>query len=180
MQKIKLHACLGALVLGAASFGALAQARTPAPESSGVKSSIKTVDELLKIENAELLGSRTPWPPEGAPVFSAPAPVAPFFFVTSLYGTASALKADMTANGEEHEALRVGSTIAGCRVVEIVGQCVVLAPNKKRTPASFCKRVCWTGLPTASSQPLSGGDFSSSMQMQGRPMPAPLPMGAIR
>lgn len=180
MRKIDVRAMVVALVLGAGWISGHAQnaqaSSAPADATIGVRSSIETVDQLLKRENEELLAKSRPASasPSG-PVVRAAAPVVPALSVDRIYGTADSLKADVSVNGEAQRGLRVGSKVSGCTVTAIAGKCVALAPLT-RGAKNYCTAVCWTGLPGIDAQTLG---IRSTAGSPGQPMPAPLPLGVL-
>lgn len=172
-----------ATLVGLLSLAAHAQAQTAAastaPVSSGVKSSIQTVDELIKIENAEVLAkSRPPVSPAAAMAAVKLAPVAPTIQVASIYGASGALRTDLTVNGQSFEGLRPGAPVGNCVVREIVNKCVALAPASRRTAKNMCPSACWTGEQAFAMDPVAGMPMGAP-GAAGQPMPAPLPMGSV-
>lgn len=159
-------------VVSVAALAANAQVAATVQTSPGAKSSIQTVDELLRLENAAVLAkSRPPVSPSSAPMvaFKPPPPVV---IVDSIYGTSGALKTDLMVNGMAHEGLRPGAKVDGCVVREIANSCVVLAPGSAKTAADMCPKSCWTG-----DRPMATEGASSSIGgMAGQPMPMPMPM----
>lgn len=178
-----LTACLRAVVMAFACIATLsanAQSATTAQASPGVKSSIQTVDELLKIENNAVLAKSRPAASPMAARVAAPKPSAPSVNVESIYGTAGALKTDLIVNGMPHEGLRLGAKVGSCVVREIANSCVVLAPSSAKTAAAMCPKSCWTGEPKM----MMGADSEGSgiprgMTGQPMPMPVPLPMSSL-
>lgn len=166
-----------ALVLAASVLALSAYAQ----DASSVKSSIETVDQLIKKENAELLARSQPAAAPSLPGSVARArPGAPTVVVSSIYGTSGRLKADLSVNGVASDALAVGSKVGSCQVREIANKCVVLVASSRATPASMCPTSCWTGkVPMQQATMDLPGMRLSDLPVGGRPMPAPLPKGLV-
>lgn len=168
-------------VVWVATLSVHAQPAVTAQPSSGAKSSIQTVDELLRQENAALLEKSRPVAPPGPSttrvVHAKPSP--PTVVVDSIYGAAASLKTDLVVNGSPHEGLRPGANIGGCVISEIANSCVVLVPSTPKTRADMCPKSCWTGeRPVVA---LGNGGVSGGLDTragQPMPMPAPLPMSS--
>lgn len=151
-----------------------------AQDASSIKSSIETVDQLIKKENADLLARSRP---AADPLLSSSVarsrPVAPSVVVSSIYGASGRLKADVSVNGDSSEALTVGSRVGSCLVREIANRCVVLVPSSRGTSASMCPTACWTGeIPMQQAIMGFPGVQPGGSPVGGQPMPAPLPMGS--
>lgn len=145
--------------------------------SSGVKSSIQTVDELIKMENAEVLNkSRPVAPPSAATSAIRVKPVAPTIRVIGIYGSGDVLRTDLQVNEVSFMALHHGAVAGSCVVKEIVNKCVVLAPVAAKTAADMCPKACWTGEPPVNVDAVASGGVSRAA---GQPMPTPLPMGSF-
>jgi len=162
-----------------AGVAVVAPTTTTAAASSGVKSSIQTVDEMIKIENAALLAKSRPAAPAGAAAYARARLVAPTIRVESIYGAAGLLRADLTVNGQPYEGLRKGASVGHCVVREIANRCVALSPASRKTAANLCPESCWTG-----EQAFVPGIASAGMPMAlpgapGMPMPVPLPAGSF-
>jgi hypothetical protein len=149
-------------------------AQSPAaPVTDGVRSSIVTVDELLKRENEELRARSKPVN-TAAPASSVRVqPTAPSIGVTGVYGLGGDVKVNMTVDGHPADGLAIGSRVGPCTVSEIKGRCVSLVAQRG-TRASFCPRVCWTGEVPAASQ-LSPVGAPMPGAVIPRPSPLPIP-----
>jgi hypothetical protein len=162
------------MLLGMLSLSVSAQT---AIVSSGVKSSIQTVDELIKMENAEvLIKSRPVALPSSVTSTIRVKPVAPTIRVTSIYGSGDVLRTDLQVNQVSYMALHHGAVAGSCVVKEIANKCVVLAPISAKTPADMCPKSCWTGEPPVNVEAVASAGVSRAA---GQPMPTPLPMGSF-
>jgi hypothetical protein len=167
-NKLRFAAFAALLAL---AMGASVHAQSQA--TSGVQSSIVTVDELLKRENDELRARSKPAP--AAAAVGRVQPSAPTLVVTGVYGLGGDVKANMMVNGQPSEGLSTGSRIGPCTVTAISGRCVALVAQRG-TPPAFCTRVCWTGeVPASNVLPAGEGAVMPGQPGAVFPRPSPLP-----
>lgn len=158
---------------GDAARAAVAQSAPARPPSSLV-SSVITVEELIKVENANALESarqaRIASGMAAPEAGSKAGPVAPrplVVNVETIYGVPGALRAHLSSNGRTYEGVSNGSKIQSCEIESIAGRCVVLKPavGAKVAP-NMCPTSCWTGvLPGPTPQALAAA--------AGGPLPPP-------
>jgi hypothetical protein len=165
MQKIKL-----ALILVVSMCASLAQAQQTADKSlassggAGVKSSILTVDELLRRENQALLNANLPAAATTASKVVNPTRRPSIIEVVSIFGSAGYLRTDLTVDGVYVEDARVGTRVGLCVIKAIANKCVVLEPARD-SGLNQCATACWTGVPRESPKVLAVTP----------PLPTPLP-----
>lgn len=151
-----------ALVLASCSMWSLAQSQaptgtaapdSPAPAAAGalnatVKSSVFTVDELIKKENASLLAAGTAKGAslEGSSWTGKRATQTLRIDVLSIYGTMGNIRADLLVDGTVIEGAKVGTKVGPCVIAAIANRCVSLDPAAGVT-AKQCMSACWTGAP---------------------------------
>lgn len=147
MQKPAKPFVLALLVIALAPCAALAQ--------SG-NDSVLTVDELLRIENAQVregakraaiaAGLAMPAKPAASPLSSAApkGPRPPTVLVHSIKGVGQAYRVDLTYNGELHKDVTPKARVKGRFVLEgVQGACVALTSLEKAFESSV---ACWSGL----------------------------------
>jgi len=160
---------------GDAARAAVAVAHpAPARAQSSLVSSVITVEELIKVENANALESarqaRIASGMAAPEAGSKAGPVAPrplVFNVETIYGVPGALRAHLSSNGRTYEGVSTGAKIQSCEIESIAGRCVVLKPavGAKVAP-NMCPTSCWTGvLPEPTPQTLTAA--------AGGPLPLP-------
>lgn len=155
-----------------------------------IRNSVITVDELLKIDNAQALekarsdaiasGLMQPQRLAGRKV-ELPLPQ---WTVRSVFGLAGSMAADLNVDGSIAYSVTPGNSVAMCRVTSIQNSCVGLAPlNVKVRKGSCPSKVCWTGNElTAELRPSQAVNVPpASTRLASSPLPAPpipLPAGS--
>lgn len=116
--------------------------------------SVLTVDELLRIENAQIrdvakkaaiaAGLVVPPKPAGTPMAGAPrGPQPPTVIVHAIKGVGTSYRVDLTYNGELHKDVAVKSRVKDRFVLERVQDaCVSLSSLDKAFESSL---ACWSG-----------------------------------
>lgn len=172
---LRLAVLAGLLTL---AHGPAAYAQSPTPSATdGVRSSIVTVDELLKRENEALRAASKPVNAPSAAVRVQAS--APSIGVSSIYGVGGDVRANMTVDGQPVHGLVSGSRVGPCAVAEIKGRCVSLVAQRGTRP-SFCTRVCWTGDVPAAEQFAPVGTPPMPGAAIPRPSPLPAPQALAR
>lgn len=177
---------LGLQVAAAQSAPATANTKDAAPRSKAAENSVTTVDELVKIENAEALakaraaavasGAIKSARPSNAPTKPPPPPPADVK-VSAIYGMKDSLRTDIEINGHRYPNLRGGSTAGSCEVVEVFNRCVTLRPANKTVGASQCPSTCWTGISVV--RPATDLSMGQGFASSNIPMPSPIPQMSI-
>lgn len=146
-----------AVVLLLSGGSSIAQT-SPAP-SAVTADSIVTVQQLIKIDNAqarekansEIDSAGLNSQKSGTPVKVAP--VLATMTVQSISGLNSDMKADITFTGVPRKGVRKGDVVSGCTVESIIGKCVALKPidhgKLKSVKSDQCPSACWTGVQAA-------------------------------
>lgn len=174
---LRLAVLAGLLTL---AHGPVAYAQSPTPPvTDGVRSSIVTVDELLKRENEALRAASKPANAPPAAGAERVQPTAPSIGVASIYGVGGDVKVNMTVDGQHVDGLSTGSRVGPCAVAEIKGRCVSLVAQRGTRP-SFCTRVCWTGDVPAAEQFAPVGTPPMPGAAIPRPSPLPAPQALAR
>lgn len=149
--------------------------------SQDIKNSVVTVEEMLRIDNAQALDKarieaiRTgiAQAPKVA-VRKAEAPL-PQWSVKAIYGIGGNLKADVTVDGVTTHGVAGGAKVAMCQVQTIENACVKLgAASSKTRPGSCPVKVCWTGEEMAAELRPSQS-VTTPMAAANRLMASPLP-----
>lgn len=161
-------------------------AQTPFSES------VVTVQELLKLDNAQALEKSTSEAikagliqPKATKTESVKeGPPMPKWTVLSVYGQESNLVTDLLVDTAVSYGARPGTTVAMCMVVAIEDKCVTLKPTKPSVRKGSCEKVCWTGQeladqlrPTQNVQGAVG--VAQTAPRTGSPLPSPLPSAAM-
>lgn len=155
-----------------------------------IRNSVITVDELLKIDNAQALEkARSDAIKSG--LMQAPRLAGqkielplPRWSVRSIFGLGERTAADVVVDGSTAYSVTPGSAVAMCRVESIQNSCVGLAPiNIKVRKGSCPVKVCWTGDElTAELRPSQTASVPPpSNRLAASPLPAPpipLPAGS--
>lgn len=117
-----------------------------------IRNSVITVDELLKIDNAQALEkARSDAIKSG--LMQAPRPAGqkvelplPRWSVKSIFGMGGSMAADMVVDGSTAYSATPGNSVAMCRIESIQSGCVGLAPINPKVRKGACPaKVCWTG-----------------------------------
>lgn len=155
-----------------------------------IRNSVITVDELLKIDNAQALEKARSDAIAGG-LMQSPRLVGqkvevplPHWTVRSVFGLAGSMAADLTVNGSTAYSVTPGNSVAMCKVMSIQKSCVGLAPLDVKVRKVSCpSKVCWTGNELTSelrpSQAVSA--VPASTKLASSPLPAPpipLPAGS--
>lgn len=122
-----------------------------------IENSVITVDELLRIDNAQALekargdaiksGLFKERKQPGEQRVSAKLDVPlPHWAVKAIFGNAGKVAADLVVDGSQAYSITTGSTVAMCTVKAIEAACVMLVPaNAKVRHGSCPTKICWTG-----------------------------------
>lgn len=147
------------------------------------QTSVVTVNELLKIDNAqaiqkaqeEAMKTGLLQGPKGATQkLEAPLPV---WSVRSIYGLGVAKYAELRVDSTSLQPAQAGQDVAMCHIEAIKNECVALSPKSKKTRKGSCpEKVCWTGSEIAME---SRPDLSKTATTGFRIAPTPLPTAAM-
>lgn len=149
-----------------------------------IQSSVVTVGELLKIDNAQALqraqdeASKTGVLGGKAGAAKAEVPL-PVWSVRSVYGFGPEKHVDLRIDSQLIQRASVGQDVAMCHIDEIQDACVKLSAKTKKTRAGSCPaRVCWTGNEIAAEWRASQSQgAANSFRLTPTPTPAaPLPL----
>lgn len=156
-----------------------------------IQNSVVTVDELLKIDNAQALQKARDEAIKAGLVQPAasssrkPEIPLPRWSVRSIFGYSGRLHADLVVDGIAAYSITPGATVAMCRVESIVDACVSMKAVDSKTRKGSCPvKVCWTGDEIAAearpAQTTSAG--LGGFKVQPTPLPAspiPIPSGSV-
>ena len=185
-NRVAAYATLGAALL-AGIAPALAQS---------YDNNVVTVEQLLKIDNANaLLKAETiKLPPQAFQSASGkntikltPATVR----LLKVTGKGDSPRFHFTYNDVKVDNVAIGGTIAGkCQVTTFTSQCVslVVPPLLKETPDQFRARqlltcpvtVCWSGVPAANVSPSAASGSPSNVSIPSVPIPPGMPLDQQR
>lgn len=178
---------------GAFLLGALFVLAGVANAQPAFSDSVVTVQELLKIDNAQALEKSTndaikagliqPKAPKKGEAIKEEVPL-PKWTVLSVYGQEGNLVTDLQVDSAASYGARPGTSVAMCMVVAIEDKCVTLKPNKPSVRKGSCSKVCWTGNELADQlrpgQTAQGAvGVAQTAPRPGSPLPSPLPTAAM-
>ena len=175
------------LYLGLIAISATAYSQIPSAQDS-----IITVDELIKIDNANardkakrdsIASGITAEPNQGTGSNFKPleAPRATLT-VQQIAGVGKTVKADVKYNGQSYQGVREGEALGKCNIAEIKGTCVALKPvthiagKAVKIKADQCPSACWTGTETQVITEAGGRPLPPDMPTLGRPVVAQPPV----
>lgn len=158
-------------------------------------SNIVTVEQLLKIDNANALSKVESFKVAGqsrtGASKQAAKPTPAVIKLVKVTGKGDSPRFHFTYNGRPIDNVSVGGNLVDkCQVVGFAAQCVnlSLSPIAKEKPALFTTRqrlvcpqtVCWSGLPVESTVQTAVNGIPSNAIIPSVPMPAGMPPGQQR
>lgn len=162
---------------------ALAMALSATAHAQTVKDSVITVEELLKIDNAQALKKTTEdaikagvlEPPKAVGTTKEEVPL-PRWTVLSISGLGNALTADLKMDDTVASGVTAGTKVGVCEIVRVENTCVTLKGAGKKVRKGECPAsVCWTGEELALELAPPQQQPAAPSQQAGKPLPAPLP-----
>jgi hypothetical protein len=170
-----------------ASAPVTAAAATPQRPGSMV-SSILTVEELLRLENAFAMKQAHKQRAEAGlagpevAVKSAGRPAAPPMTasVDAIFGTNDNLRAHIVVDGQTFQNVGAGSPVKECEIERIANHCVIFrsVPVRagSRVAGPLCPTACWTGIKAPPATLFGTGGPLPAMPggMPGGPLPSPM------
>lgn len=177
MKNYKVKFALNSIIglLGVLASSAYAQ---------DIQNSVVTVDELLRIDNAQALekaraeavkSGLTKDKDKKVTGEKVEAPL-PRWTVRAIFGAGANVAADLVVDASPAYSIIAGSTVAMCKVQAIANSCVNLVPaNAKVRKGSCPAKICWTGNELSAELRPAQTQVSDGSKI----LPVPLPMPPI-